>query len=563
MESDTERVNERVDVVLRVLQSWRARRAPTSAESAPLADAASALSSFRDRARGDGWIPAFDATLAALRAAAEHLGAPERAELARTADSLAELEPSVVRLASLQSAASASRAAAPTRASAFLVPSGETPSLHPDDRDARGALDRDRHATDQLARSARDALEEVAAMSMLRRPEDDMPWTSASSFERRLLFALDACAAYRRGRARVDVEDLALRIARDFPVLDQGKWFAALFLLACTDGDHAASRLRQAILELPAGAAPAAIDALALGSNPRCGRVALTLLEEDDRPFALEIGLTAARRLALPELASADGAIAALLDHPSDRIASLAARCLGRADAGQAAPLILPLLDRAGASVEAAFVLGMRGAEAGPQHLRRCLARGAADRATPAEQELASAAARALAHFGKARDEEALVAAARTHDDVIESLADHGSPALVAPLTSILEAPTRPRGAEAAARALERITGVPLPEPTPERPDGIDVGAFSARVRAFVPPPLAERLRHGARLDRGVALAELADPNAPMRDRSRAARGLAVLLGRPLDVDHHGWVATQGKGLRELGASTHVQGGDR
>lgn len=325
--------------------------------------------------------------------------------------------------------------------------------------------------------------------------------------------------------------------------------------------------LRQALLELPEDAVAAGVDALALGSNPRLARVARSLLDEDDRPRALRVGLAALERLGAFE----DAPLLSLLDHPDDRIASLAAASLARGEPKEIAPALAPLLDRPGVAMAAARSLAMRGAEVGPAFLRQTVARGNAPGATDDDVRAGGAAARLLALVGAARDETALAQAAlhapdtADGDGTIEALADHGAPSFVPLLAQILTSAssasaTREDRVLAASRAIERLTGVAA-ERVPSEPWRVDVDAQVARAEALRAPLGATRIRRGKKLDATTSLAELVAPTTLTGARRRAALGHAFLIGRPLDLDTEGWVARQLEVLRAAQAASPKGGG--
>jgi len=560
---DARIVSERTEIVVHVLQSFVARRGGGAGRSADVVaarcDAAVAtLSTLSARARTVGWAGAFDDALAELRALAAAAHRDERDELSRLVEAFMELDPAVLRLARRDLRAPDARA--PASPAARLRPSLGAPALHADPRAPREIAAAssgfvEPRALDQLRRSARDAIEEIATLFYLRHPADDMPWSTGAAFDQRVLDALDACAAYERGRASLDVEALALQIARGFPIVDSARWFAALFLLACTDGERPINALRQILLELPEAALDAGVDALALGSNPRLSRVARSLLDEDDRPRALQIGLRAMERLHRGELGAFDAApLLALVDHPDDRIASLAAIGLARGEPGDVGPPLTALLDRPGVALAAARSLALRGAnpgaEAGLSFLRQTVARGLLDGAREEDVGAAGAAARTLVHAGATRDEAALAQAALHAPDTdegdatIEALADHGAPAFIPLLVQILQRTHRGTRKLAASRAIERITGI-APERDPASPADLDLDAQAAAADALRAPLGVARMRHGRKLDRAAAIADLADPNARAAERRRNAIGASFLVGRPLDLDTEGWVARQ------------------
>ncbi|MFO0615805.1 MAG: hypothetical protein U0414_24640 [Polyangiaceae bacterium] len=555
MDHDAHFVTERIEVATRLLQSVRARD-PAVPRPASIDRAIDLLASFPTRAVEEGWVAAFDAVLDALALARAHAVATHRREIEETAAYLLDAERAIVRLAAA-GAGDALGKAEPRWESRWLVPSQGTPSLHPDAGLVRG-VSRDAlvepNTLAQIQRSARDALEEVSSLSMLRRTGDSDPWTFGEDFERRLLEALDACAAYGRGRAALDVTGAAFDLARAFPIVDPTKWFSGFLLLACMRGERAMAELRHAILVAPEGTGRAAVDALALGSNPGLRGLCTSLLEEDDRPAALEVALAAADRLGLVD----QGAMAALLEHPTANVARLSARCLARADAQTVAPHLVRALDRHDVAADAAWALSVLRVEAGQAAMRERLARGAREEPTDAAD--ARRAAGVLALSGQKRDEEALLQAAMTDSAVIPMLADHGSPRFLPFLREEMGSSRDPLRSLAAAEALTRMTGVEIDPLDPSRPrrrpeEPLDDGqrrAFAARLAAADRPAGAPRIRAGRRLDVACALEELADPTTRQGIRRAAARALPLLVDGPIVLDVDGWVVAQRDALRVL-----------
>jgi hypothetical protein len=544
-DTDERAVVERIDTVSQLLQAFRSRGRGLGHFGSREDEAIGAITSFRDRVTNDGWTTAFDAVVAELRALASEAPEAERTEVDRMIDYLIGIENAVVRLASHRDRKTAASSATE---SLFVVPSRIVPSVHPDDRVRPGAVSRfvEPLAIGQLERSARDALEEIAALSNLRRPSDEDSWVVGADFERRLLECVDVVATYRRGRTFIDVEALAVKLARDYPVVDGSKWFAAAFLLACTSGDRAMTALRQMILDAKASTSAGLIDAVCLGSSPLCRTLALSLLDEDDQPNVLALGLVCSLRLGLFD----EARMAPLIDHPSDRVASLAVRCLGHGDGKSIAPAIVSLLDRPGVALDAALVLTMFKAEVGLQHLRQTIELGLTSRAIPDEVSLAERAACLLALAGKKRDEELLLRFAANDDDVLVALADHGSPSFLPMLVNEMLGAARPSRAFAAAHTLSRMTGVAMRAVDEEgEAHTFDVQVFAKRVSGWKPPVDADRLRLGKQLELRAALSELVSSSTSQGARRRTARDVMLLRGAPLDFDLDGWVGTQRRSL--------------
>ena len=547
MKNDEQAVEAHVDVVRMQLQAARARR---GGPEGPFEERAVAtVVAFADRAKANGHVPAFDAIVAALGAWAEQTSSDERAGIVQMIDYLRGAEAAALRLAQIHGSRPRREAEADAP-SPYLVPSRGAPSVHAEYAPpSPGVRVVEPHAKKQLERSVRDALEEIASVSWLRHAGDDDAWTLGIDFERRLLACLDAAAAYGRGPVSVDVPSEALRLAKDFPIVDVSRWFAAGFLLSCTKGDRAPTALRQLMLEAPLGSSAGLVDALCLGSSHRMRSTALSLIEEDDRADLLHAGLVACLRLGVID----ENLMTPLLDHPRGDVASLAARCLARGEATAVAPRLTPFLDRSDVALEAAFSLAIFRAEVGPAFLRSAAARGLEPNADDGEKAYGLSAALFLALLGKKRDVECLLRIARADDAGIAALADHGSPDFIPWLKHEMLSADASRS-YAAAVALARMTGTALEErgDADDAPP-FDPAPFAKRVAGFVVPPSVERIRLGKKLDLQGSLAELLRPSTRQSVRRRVEREAAVWRGAPLPVDIDGWISIQSRTLRELG----------
>jgi hypothetical protein len=554
--SDDERgVRERLEVVRGLLQAPRARRGAIDADR--LEPARAAIASFSERARAEGWVRAFDAVINALRAADPHQGAAGEGdrELEEMVAYLLDAEPLVARLERAGRARPLGVGIqVATGRAAFLTPSVGVPALYPP-RGGDGAPRGPHSAPTESAfvepgalahinDLARDAVDEIASLALLRVPDDADAWTIGEDFEKRLLRMLDAAVALGRGEVSIDIVRAARARAEGAPVVEPYRFFVPALLLASTEGERAMDALREALLDAPPEAHQGLVDALCLGSNPARVAIAASLLDEDDRPDLLCVALDVARRLELP----CDSAALSLLDHPdTTNVAARAAAVAPlAADRRAARELLESLLSREGASIEAASSLTLLGAEIGAAHLREVARRGAALSASEAELEDAARAAEALAALGQARDEEILLSLAARSHLAISALATLGSHASIdflrveitrgAPLLARLDA---------SVRALSRLTGISeVDDPSPGGRER-ERARWIERVLAFEVPRGALRVRLGVPLDASVLFDELHRPDTRARTRRALARELRLLRGAPFGVDLEGWIAPQ------------------
>jgi hypothetical protein len=129
---------------------------------------------------------------------------------------------------------------------------------------------------EQLLRQSRDCLSDLAALSGLRRPLADLPWTAVEPFEQRLLDALDALVALGIPTS-LDcgvgwgVLGEVQRYGAEALVPDAGREFARAFTLCCLDGDDHVAAALLALRQVPSSVYRACRDALCLASSPRLG----------------------------------------------------------------------------------------------------------------------------------------------------------------------------------------------------------------------------------------------------------------------------------------------------
>ena len=129
---------------------------------------------------------------------------------------------------------------------------------------------------EQLLRQSRDCLSDLAALSGLRRPLADLPWTAVEPFEQRLLAAFDALVALGIPTSADwsvgwSVLDEVQRYGAEALVPDVGREFARAFTLCCLDGDDNVAAVLLALRQAPSSVYRAFRDALYLASSPRLG----------------------------------------------------------------------------------------------------------------------------------------------------------------------------------------------------------------------------------------------------------------------------------------------------
>ncbi len=407
---------------------------------------------------------------------------------------------------------------------------------------------------DQLRRLSRDCIEEIGAMSNLRRLRDGERYRRSAllRFEQRMLDALDALVVLGEpfvvggtgGRAleRFDVIDTVVAYGRDALAAEPGRAFARTFALGCIAGDDAVRATVLALKQSHPYTYAAQRQALSLASNDAIVP-AMRRLCGDRQPqlVALAVDVLAARALAGGGEIDL-GTVAPLLEHPHASVRAAAARSLIACDRAGALPHLIDVCER---EVEddvllmayrSLVLLGHgRGVALTRQRLEE--ERDAAGQLAPHTRV---ALMQLLALCGEARDAELL--AALYEGDPAESLAlgFHGGVGLVAPLLARLDAGgsgfTRQR--RGAARALWRITGA---ERQRERPsaqhDDYDLhddhrgwtAWWQEHGERFDP---ALRHRFGQLHHPGSAARELRGENVPTDIRRMCADELAIALGR-------------------------------
>jgi hypothetical protein len=465
MSYDERVVRERIGVVRDLLQAQRVRQGALAADAnAPLR---LALASFVDRARSEGWTRAFDEVLTAAQKAVSD--GSETAKISKIVEYLVEVEPYIVRLAQTKRSTNTSEENVATTNAVLRASTGGVPALHRMQGFGTASLS-ERWAPDfvepgaliQLHALSRDVLDELASLALLRAPGLDEPWTIGAGFEERLLNMLDAAVALSRGAISLDIVRAARSRAEASPVAEPYRWFVPTFLLACTDGERAMDALRETLLEAPEGMFEGLVDAVCLGSNPDRATIAMSLLDEDDRPEILCGALDILVRLGKP----IEGRLVELVEHPNLDVATRAAMAVSlTVDTQSAVRTLRPLLAEDDRSTFIACVLTTIAPEIGAPHLREVVRRGTKEGASEVETDQAVQAAEILAALGQTRDSQQLIALAGVSDDACRALATLGTP-----------------------EALEFLRASPPQPPLQLRADGAAWRGGAGKTSTLVPP---------------------------------------------------------------------------
>lgn len=543
-------VRERLGIVRDLLQGQRARRGGRIPEAH--VQLQSAVTFFLENARNDGWMHTFDNLVTvAQKAAADPRGdTAQRAELAKVVAYLQELEVHVVRVGQSKREPSA-RDARPAATNPVLRAStGGVPALHhlkefvpPAPSLQKKPAFIEPGALHQLRVLARDVLEELASLALLRTPTRDERWTMGADFEVRLLQMLDAAITLSRGPISLDIVHAARKRAQDFPVADPSRWFVPTFLLACTESERAMDAMREIIIAGPEGAYTGFVDAVCLGSNPERIGMTLSLLDEDDRPDILCLALDVLARLGRP----IEGRFLDLVEHPNPNVATRAMTAAAVvSDAPNLVARLQPLLGNADVATHVARILTTLAPEFGAPHLRDIVSRGAKEGASDDHKEQAVRAAETLAALGQTRDTQLLLDLAKVTDAVFPALGTMGTPETLEFLRSEISR----RGAttwraDPCVLPLERITG--LVEVDDSTPDGRVVAReqWLAKVVAFAVPNGALRVRLGQAFQRVAIVDELRHPDTLVETRRMLIQEARVLGAKSIPVDLEGWIAPQ------------------
>lgn len=335
---------------------------------------------------------------------------------------------------------------------------------------------------------ARDCLTDLGALSNLREPLPDTPWTNAEPFERRMLHNLDALLALAAEPnhlpAAFNVFEEVQRFAREAPTVDPSRELSRALTFACTRGEHAVRAVVLTLKQAHPDTFDAYREALSLARHPDAAPILreLTLVDPDPRRIALALDVLRFVRAATFADAVAQSA------HPDPRVRRAAARALGVVpERAAAAELLIDALadeedaavahDLAEALIRLGRVEGLAWVRARADH---AIAAAAVPVSAPASADLRLSTLRLLAIAGGREDEARFLALAEVspRDAALAGL--YGHPAVIPHLLDRLRAANEVRRSIgpwaspieiAVAAALERVTGAGLREPAREVAD--------------------------------------------------------------------------------------------
>jgi len=420
-----------------------------------------------------------------------------------------------------------------------------------------------------LRRLARDAVEELGSLGLLRAPNGpDGAWAvGPAAFEERLLKNLDAFMglaepfASRAGEGRLDVLAVLLDWAGDAMVPDPARAFARALVLGCVTGEDTARAAVMALRQSHMITYDAQGDALALA--PHAGIV--PLLERmlgDERPPLVRVALSVLerRRHASFEV------VAPLISHPNAGVRAAAAKCLSVATSPQAALRLLE--EHAGSEendavrVAAAESLLILGSHKGLAMVREKLAEEVAF-AGSLSRTVRIDCLRLLAIAGGPSDAELLMASLGHDPSAALALGWFGDaalvPALLGALSQAAGIPARAGFAQALTRALHRITGLGrTPQTDPKTSlyvldPALDVGfwmrAWEEKKETFTE---GKRYRFGMAFSPLLTIAEAAEPEVSTSVRRDLLLELSIVSRGASRAHVSDWVARQKLALSEM-----------
>jgi hypothetical protein len=413
-----------------------------------------------------------------------------------------------------------------------------------------------------VRRVARDCLEDIASLGLLRSPIPTETWLDQAPFEQRLLDNLDAFVA---------LGELALPSVTLFhaeaPAPDPMRAFAVALTLGSIEGtdtaDVAVSTLKQSAPAESVGW----VEGFVLAPSPAIDSAIAELLDAPNPALvAVALDVTAARGT-LP----AD-AVARILERGEPELIAKVAHAAGRAlPKAKAIELLTAMLDAEPDDrlfVTACTSLLRRGEGGVRQRLRDTIRASATF--TPAR---VAASTSLLALTGRAEDlPVVLEGLSRTPTaDVVRAVGRFGHTGALPPLMALLDAEDE-AVVSAAAESLDRITNAGLREisevpwaPGVEPPDGgpppmrkvstviaerAPWEAWYARARAMFDPLL--KLRGGIPFVPAMIIDELESRDTPPLRRTEAAAELAFATGLGGRFSTNDWVARQRSQLADL-----------
>ncbi len=420
----------------------------------------------------------------------------------------------------------------------------------------------------QLKRIARDCMEEVGSMGLLRSVSGNpVPWAQGpEQFEQRLLCDVDALVAMSypfvsiSGTGRFNMLAALLDYAGDGFVPEPSRAFAGAFVLGCIAGEDTANVAAMRLRQSHPMTYQAQRDALALAPNPNIGPAIRKICGEGNAAL-IRIALDILRMRQESSLEIA----APLVAHPDPGVRAAALRSLPLVEPKEGALLLLeqrlPIEeDERVLTIVLESMLRLGSAKA-LARIRLGLAQEAASPGSltiPAKLEMM----RLCAIAGDETDTEILGRLLDKNPHEANAIGWHGHPAHLPLLVQALEQSegigSRMAFAREASRALHRITGLGKPEgpllgslEALEPP--VDSKLWKSRLeKAREPFETPQRYRFGKPFSAWVALIE-AQAKDVLRDRRlNCELELWLLSGGASRFFAHDWVARQDIALSAL-----------
>lgn len=419
-------------------------------------------------------------------------------------------------------------------------------------------------------RVARDCLEDIAGLALLRKPIPTETWVEQAPFEQRLLDNLDAFVAL----GEVALPSVTLFHA-EAPAPDPSRAFAVAFTLGCIEGTDTADVAVSTLVQSAPAEHRGWIEGFCLAPSPAVD-AALAVLVDAPNPSLVAVAIEVlAARGTLP-IDAASRALARRDPLLTSRVAHAAGRALPRA---RAVEILTAMLD--GAPDDPLFVtactsLLLRGEGSVRQRLRDTIR---ARERTARSRVVASTVLLALS--GRADDLALLLdgLASAPTPEVVRAVGRFGHTGAVPALIALLDSDDEDV-VLAAAESLDRITNAGLRAvtevpwaPGVEPPDGrpppmrkvIQVivarapwEAWHARARSTFDPHL--KLRGGVPFAPSMIVDELESRETPPARRAEAATELTLATGLGARFSTSDWVARQRTQLVDLRAEVRTLG---
>lgn len=419
-----------------------------------------------------------------------------------------------------------------------------------------------------IRRIARDCMEEMGAMGILRSPDgNSIPWAQGpEQFEQRLLNSLDALVSLGypfvsiSGSGRFDILSALIDYAGDGFLPDPSRAFASAFMLGCVSGEDTALAAAMRLRQSHRMTYNAQRDALALAPNPHIGPAIRKICNEGNAPL-----MRTALDILRMRLESSLNIVAPLIAHPDAAVRGAAAKSLPLVEPREGALALLeqrlPLEDD-----ERVVTIVLEGMLrlGSPKALTQLRLKLAQELASPGTLTTLSKldSMRLVAIAGDESDTEILARLLDKNPHEANAIGWFGHPAHLPILVQALEQSegigSRVAFAREVSRALHRISGLGTPEGPSlgslqaiEPP--IDSRFWKARLEKageqFEKP---ERFRFGKPFTPFAVLAE-AQAKDVFRDRRvHCELELSILSQGTSRFFVHDWVARQETALMAL-----------